>query len=177
MEWSRFLLVGSMLIAAGAQGQESAKPVQGNHGAQNNQGKSVAYPLRAAIDAANTQAVEAYNRGDVTSFVQVYADDAWVMPANMPAQKGRPAITEYWQGGWKMGVRNVKLKTLELRGRGDMAYEVGSYELDVQPQEGASPGAVTAHDRGKYIVIWKRSATGQWQWYRDCFNTDVATPK
>lgn len=124
---------------------------------------------RSEIEAVNRRYVAAYNAGDVAAFARVYAPDATLMPTNSAPIQGQPAIREFWQGGWKMGLRNVKLTTTELDVRGNTAAEVGQYQLDVQ----GGNGAVT-HDHGKYIVLWKRNPQGQWQWYRDIFNTDVA---
>ncbi|GAC1648204.1 MAG: hypothetical protein NVS4B3_03380 [Gemmatimonadaceae bacterium] len=124
---------------------------------------------RRAIDAVNTRYIDAYNAGDVATFAQVYAPDATLMPSNSPPIHGQPGIAQFWQGGWTMGIRNVKLTTTELTVQGKMASEVGQYEFDVQPKSGSA-----SHDHGKYIVLWKRSPTGVWQWYRDIFNSDVA---
>ncbi|GAC1649565.1 MAG: hypothetical protein NVS4B3_06840 [Gemmatimonadaceae bacterium] len=195
MSWPHLLLAGAFLVPSATIAQQPVQPTPVTQGPQKrpaaqpvpvakqtkraatavrtDRGEAVGSTLRAAIDAANKKAIEAFNRGDVAAFMSVYAEDAWVLPPNAPTQKGRAAITEHWQGGWKMGVRNIKLTTVELRAQGDMAYEVGTYQLDVQPPEGASPGAATAQDHGKYVVIWKRSAGKGWQWYRDCYNSDV----
>lgn len=124
--------------------------------------------VRRAIDSVNAQVVRAFNAGDVATFSKVYASDATVLPANRAPIHGQAAIAEWWQGGWKMGIRNVKLTTDELEVHGNSASEVGRYEFDVQPTSGAA-----SHDRGKYIVLWKRNAKGQWQWHRDIFNSDL----
>ena len=123
---------------------------------------------RRAIEAVNARFVRAFNAGDAATAAQVYAPDATVMPPNGAPIVGQPAIVQYWQGGWKMGVRNVKLTSTELDVHGNSASEVGRYELDIQPATGAA-----GHDHGKYIVLWKRSAKGEWQWHRDIFNSDV----
>jgi uncharacterized protein (TIGR02246 family) len=124
---------------------------------------------RSAIEAVNERYVAAYNAGDVATFARVYAPDATLMPSNSAPIQGHEAIGKFWQGGWKMGIRNVKLTTTELDVHGNSAAEVGQYQFDVQAGNGAA-----THDHGKYIVLWKRSPQGQWQWYRDIFNTDVA---
>lgn len=123
---------------------------------------------RRAIDTVNARVVRAYNGGDVATFARVYAPDATVLPANGAPIHGQPAIAQFWQGGWGAGIRNLKLTTDELDVHGASASEVGRYEFDLQPASGPA-----AHDRGKYIVLWKRNAQGAWQWYRDIFNSDV----
>jgi ketosteroid isomerase-like protein len=126
----------------------------------------------AALAAANARYLVAANKGDITAFVNVYSSDATLLPPNAPAVHGRAAIAEYWQGGWKMGVRNLKLTTVEVFPHGNQATEVGTYQLDIQRADGAT----AASDHGKYIVLWKRDAKGEWKWFRDIWNSDVAPP-
>jgi ketosteroid isomerase-like protein len=124
--------------------------------------------VRRTIDAVNTRYVDAYNRGDVAEFSRVYAPDATLMPSNSPAIHGSEPIRAFWQGGWSMGIRNVKLTTTEFAMQGNSVTEVGQYQFDIQPATGAP-----AHDHGKYVVLWQRNAHGEWKWYRDIFNSDV----
>jgi ketosteroid isomerase-like protein len=123
---------------------------------------------RAAIDAANAAAVKAANAGDVAGFVSVYTPDAIVMPPGAPAVHGTAAITALWQGEMQGGVQNLSLTTTEFTALGTTGIEVGTYAFDVKPPAGGA----TTHDRGKYIVIWKRLADGGWHWSRDIFNSD-----
>jgi ketosteroid isomerase-like protein len=128
---------------------------------------------RSAIEAANAGFTESFNKGDVAAAASIYDADATLLPPNLAAISGQPAIADYWQGGWKAGVRNVKLTTSEVSTHGNEASEVGTYQMEVQSPD----GAVVAHDHGKYIVLWKRDAKGQWKWHRDIWNSDVpATP-
>ena len=124
---------------------------------------------RAVIDATNARYVAAFNKGDVAGFAKVYAPDATVLAPNMAAIHGQPAIADFWQGAWKSGVRNVRLTTTELYVDGSEATEVGTALLDVQSPD----GKVIATDHGKYIVLWKRNAKGEWRWFRDIWNSDL----
>lgn len=124
---------------------------------------------RSAIEAADARFTESFNKGDVAAAASIYDADATLLPPNMAAITGQPAIADYWQGGWKAGVRNVKLTTMEVSTHGDDASEVGTYEFEVQSPD----GTIAAHDHGKYIVLWKRDANGQWKWHRDIYNSDV----
>lgn len=124
---------------------------------------------RSAIEAANARFTDSFNKGDVAAAASIYDADATLLPPNLAAISGQPAIADYWQGGWKAGVRNVKLATTEVSTHGNEASEVGTYEMEVQSPD----GAVVGHDHGKYIVLWKRDANGQWKWHRDIYNSDV----
>jgi len=124
---------------------------------------------RSAIEAADARFTKSFNKGDVAAAASIYDADATLLPPNLAAINGQPAIADYWQGGWKAGVRNVKLTTTEVSTHGDEASEVGTYEMEIQ----SADGTVAARDHGKYIVLWKRDAKGQWKWHRDIYNSDV----
>ena len=94
-----------------------------------------------SIESANARYDAAYNRGDITEFVKVYSVDGTAMPPNGAAVRGREALTEWWQGGWKSGVRNLRLTTLEVFPHGNEATEIGRYALDVRSQRRATGAA------------------------------------
>lgn len=61
-----------------------------------------------------------------------------------------------------MGIKGVKLEILEVDLQGNIAMEVGKYQL-----KGADGEVV---DRGKYLVTWKNEQ-GTWKIHRDIWNT------
>jgi ketosteroid isomerase-like protein len=63
-----------------------------------------------------------------------------------------------------MGIKTVKLETLELEVHGEAAVEVGTYTL------GAEGGQTIDH--GKYVVVWKNDA-GSWRLHRDIWNSSM----
>lgn len=127
--------------------------------------------VRAALEATNTRYVNMLNKGDVAGFARVYDADAAVLAPNMETMNGQPAIAKWWQGGWDAGVRDARLATVEVFPHGNEATEIGRYEIDVP-----MPGGGVTRDHGKYMVLWKRNAKGEWKWHRDIWNSDVAPP-
>lgn len=124
-----------------------------------------AIELRSDIEAANAVFASAAERGDSAALAELYADDAWVMPAASEKIVGREAIQKFWRGALGSGIAQISLKTIELYGGGrDHCTEVGRYELR------AKTGKVL--DVGKYIVIWHREH-GHWKLLRDMFSTDL----
>src|SRR5690348_5455668 len=113
---------------------------------------------RTAVDAANKRFVDLFNKGDVAEAAKVYSSDAIVLPPNASEVKGRSAISNFWQGAYKNGVRNVQLTTTEFATHGSYAHELGTYQLEVR----GADGNVVARDNGKYMVLWKRDAGGEW---------------
>ncbi|MCG8607555.1 DUF4440 domain-containing protein [bacterium] len=85
------------------------------------------------------------------------------MPPGSPTVEGRSTIEEFWNGvAEQMGISDVKLKTVDLEADGNMAYELGSYDLS---------GKSGQLDEGKYVVVWKRESDGRWKWHRDIWNS------
>ncbi len=123
--------------------------------------------VRQAIESANMKFVEAFNRRDVASVAALYDENATVLPPNSQVLKGRRRIEEFWNGAIEMGVREVALKTIDVEHSGDLAYEIGAYNLKVQPK-----GGQATTDAGKYVVVWKRQADGAWKLAADIWNTD-----
>ena len=63
-----------------------------------------------------------------------------------------------------LGVKSVRLETLELTVTGDRAAEIGQAMLALE----SGPAAL------KYIVLWQRRADGAWQWQADIWNNGAA---
>jgi uncharacterized protein (TIGR02246 family) len=107
---------------------------------------------------------------DVEKTASYYADDALVLPPNMPAIQGKASARSMWQGmftvpgfggGWKV-------TKVEVARSGDLAYVTGSYELSE-----SDPGGKPSTDKGKYLEVWKKQADGNWKCIVDMFNSDL----
>ena len=123
---------------------------------------------RAAIEAANKQFAAAFAKGDAAALAGMYTAGAVAFPPNGEPTKGRAAIQKIWAGAIAGGIKAVTLTTTEVETHGDTAHEVGNYEMKVDG------GKVV--DRGKYVVIWKRDASG-WKLHRDIWNTSMPPAK
>lgn len=119
-----------------------------------------------AITAAIQTFSGAFERGDAAAVAAWYTPDATLLPPDNPMMKGRDAIQAFWQGAMGTGVREAKLETLEVETRGDLAYEVGRFEMVVRPQDGEQTEMT-----GKYVVVWKLEGDG-WRMHVDIWNGD-----
>ena len=91
--------------------------------------QSHATVLRATIAAPIEQFMAAFSRGDAAGAAAVYTADAQVLPPNSDVITGQQAIQTFWQSAMDMGVKAVKLVTVEVAGDGKTAYEVGQFTL------------------------------------------------
>src|ERR1700760_2077029 len=97
--------------------------------------------VSASVHAANAQAI-------ADNF---YAPDAVVMAPNMPALRGRDAIRTFWAGFFTAGALDLTLTSDNVTQAGDVAVEMGHYDLSITP-----PGGQVVKDKGKYLVMWKK---------------------
>ncbi len=123
--------------------------------------------IKATIVASNKVYGECFAKGDSATFVNIYASDAVLMAPNMPKMPGRAAIGQFFSGGYKMGMRNIKIDTDEIAGSKEGIIEIGRYEVLGDKN--------VSFDKGKFIVIWKEEG-GKWKMYRDIFNSDAPPP-
>lgn len=107
--------------------------------------------------------------GNVDQVIAIYADDAVLMPPNMPAVIGREAAKQFWGGMFAMGKAEVDIMIEDISVSGDMAVERGKWALTVMPNGAPSP----VQDNGKYLIVW-RNRGGKWQAVSDIWNSDLA---
>jgi uncharacterized protein (TIGR02246 family) len=120
---------------------------------------------RAAIEEANTKFSKAFERGDSKALASMYTSDAIVFPPDSEMVRGNEAIGEFWKTTRNSGVTSATLTTLDVGRSGDIAYEVGTVSLTIQPE-----GKPTTTVAAKYVVVWKRHADGSWKLHRDIWN-------
>lgn len=132
------------------------------------QQKSGSRDERAIRDAATAWAKAASDK-DLDKTVSFYADDAHMYPFNAPMTATKEDIRKVWTDllSTPGGSLSVSTSKVEVAKSGDIAYETGTFELsqnDAQGQPAKTPG--------KYVVVWKKQAGGQWKAVADIFNTD-----
>jgi uncharacterized protein (TIGR02246 family) len=116
------------------------------------------------ISAVNRQFEDAARKGDLERLASLYTPDAVALPPDGPVVKGRAAIKQMWGTlAQQVGLKEVRLQTLDFEQAGDTGYEVGEATLAV------SSGTAVM----KFVVVWKK-IDGQWRLHRDIWNTKAA---
>ena len=123
--------------------------------------------VKATIAASNATFGSAFATQDSNAFVSHYTNDACINPSNVPQMCGTQAITAFFNSGYQMGIRDIKVNTKEVMGGKDGVIETGAYE--VLGDKGVS------FEKGKFIVIWKEE-NGKWKMHRDIWNSDAPPP-
>jgi uncharacterized protein (TIGR02246 family) len=116
------------------------------------------------ISDVSRQFEEAARKGDLDRIASLYTPDAIALPPDGPLVKGRDAIKQMWGTvAQQIGLKDVRLNTLDFELAGDTGYEVGEATLAI------SSGTAVM----KFVVVWKK-IDGQWRLHRDIWNTKAA---
>ena len=127
----------------------------------------------AAIAKVRTAFQTAAGTQDGAAIAKLFAPEGVEMPPNAPAAKGRAAIEGFHKAfGKQWMMHGMTITATDTKVAGDVAYEVGTYKQGLMPQSG---GAVF-NDTGKYIVLLKKDASGNWWITHAIYNSDVAPP-
>jgi uncharacterized protein (TIGR02246 family) len=119
---------------------------------------------RAEIAAVNRQFEDAARQGDLDRLASLYTHDAVALPPDGPLVKGRDNIKQMWGSiAQQIGLKEVRLSTLDFEQAGDTGYEVGEATLAI------SSGTAVV----KFVVVWKKE-DGRWRLHRDIWNTKGA---
>jgi uncharacterized protein (TIGR02246 family) len=105
---------------------------------------------------------------DARGIAALYTENATLLPPGQSAISGRQNIQQFWQGFFDAGASDARLKSVQISGSGDLAYEVGEYSAMMpQPSGGTAPGT------GKYLVVFERQQDGQLKMVADMFSPNA----
>lgn len=158
-------IAGLLILAAGC-AQQAAPPTTQDRG-----GISSAADVKSHLRTLDAELVAALAAKDINKVSGFYADDAqFLQPGSAPAV-GREDIHKSWAAlinspsyvSLTFSATNVNVSEA-----GDVAWEVGTYDASTKD----SKGKPTA-EKGKYVLIWKKQADGNWQIEVDMNNPGV----
>jgi uncharacterized protein (TIGR02246 family) len=117
---------------------------------------------KPTIQRLNDSWTTAFNKGDSHALAELYAADAYVLPAGSEMVHGRQAIQGFWDNAMKQ-LGDGKLTTVDVQPLGpDAAREIGTFSFKTK---GNAPEVVD----GKYVVVW-RKMNDQWKLAADIWN-------
>lgn len=128
--------------------------------------------VSAQLDSMYTVFSRAYAGADVDLLMDsVYARDGFYLPPNSRILEGQEEFRAQFESFLgpiaASGAAGPRI-SFDIRERGidgDLAYDIGIYEIRRPDAPADSPGS-----RGKFIVIWKRDTNGHWRIHADGFS-------
>ncbi len=104
---------------------------------------------------------------DAEAWAAISTADAVMMPAGEQPVQGRDALIAWARkippGG------TLEATSEEIRGRGDLAVERGTFKATMPAAAGSAAQSVS----GSYLVVWERQQDGSWQISRNIWNTNT----
>jgi ketosteroid isomerase-like protein len=122
-----------------------------------------------AIKAQIEKYTQAGLAADWEAWGNTLAADVVLSPPNAPRVNGRAAAVEWIKTLPKLTA--FKATVDDIGGRGDIAYDHGTYELTMVLPDGS-----TATDRGTFLEVHKRQPDGTWPYTHLMFHSTEPLP-
>ena len=97
----------------------------------------------------------------------IYAENSVFMPPNEPVIRGKEALKTFYDDLLKSGATGLKLNVGEVSGHGPLAYQSGTYEMEVKRASGQA-----TRDRGKYLFVLRKMGE-TWRFEYTMWNSDL----
>ncbi|MBA3584290.1 MAG: DUF4440 domain-containing protein [Gemmatimonadetes bacterium] len=126
--------------------------------------------IRQGIEDLDNQFEQAMLAGDSLALANFYADDAVILPPNMPRAEGRDGIRSVWAGmvsGGPLTSATLTTDQVIIPESGEIAVDVGTYTMG-----GTAPDGTPWQDTGKFVATWE-NVNGEWKIAADIWNSDM----
>ncbi len=121
---------------------------------------------REAILEQSRRLSAAYMAGDIQTLVSLYTEDGVAVPGNRDFVRGHEALSRLWTLPEGRTILRHEATPTTLEVDGNHAYDWGYFE-----GQAAQNGEPMAPFRGAYVIVWERSADGQWRIAADMWNS------
>jgi len=109
------------------------------------------------VDSLTNVFLVGWNNHDSAAIVKTIADNAIVMNDSL-IHTGIKAIAQNWISGGVKVLSNIQTTSLINGVSESIAYDGGSYSLDLTP-----PGGPVLKEKGNYSLVWSKQQNGDWK--------------
>ena len=121
--------------------------------------------LRPAMERANAEFIEAFNRPNPAGFAALYTRDAVLLFSGLPPKTGPEAITQFWESRIKAGARDHTFAILDAWADGKYAFQLAQASVQLVPPTGEKTVI-----SGYTVRIFERQSDGTWKTKVRMFN-------
>jgi ketosteroid isomerase-like protein len=122
---------------------------------------------RTDIESNNARFCAALGSRDMDGLMELYDPEITLLVPGSPPIRGHDGVREYYGNVFAAGVSGAAMSTLQLEELGEVVAEIGEYTMALDP-----PNGEAFEDTGKYLVIHRRRASGEWAMWLDMFHSD-----
>lgn len=126
---------------------------------------------RTAIAAQDARYSRFITAGLMDSALQIYTEDAAVLPPNEAPLRGHAAIADMLHGMASSGSFELTIDAEQVVANGPQAVESGRYTMAFTPGPDAPAGVTAAVDTGKFLAHWRREGD-QWRMAHHMWSTN-----
>ena len=112
---------------------------------------------------------QACNTKHLDDLLELYSPDATVIRSNIPPVRSVVAIREFLFSLLEAGLGDVEMESLRCELHGEIAIDMGRCKMLVPVAMGKR-----REERGKYLLVLIRQATGGWKILADSWSSDLA---
>jgi len=127
--------------------------------------KARAEELRPAMERANAEFLEAFNRPNPAGFAALYTPDAVLLFSGLPPKTGPEAITQFWESRIKAGARDHTFEIINAWADGKYAFQLAKAGVQL-----VSPTGEKIAISGYTVRIFERQSDGTWKTKVHMFN-------
>ena len=136
------IIIPLVLISCGQPSEQSPQKTEANS------------PVN--VESLNTLFLNGWNQKDSAAIMRTLAPDAVVMNDSL-IHTGTEGIAKNWVSGGVKVLSNIKTTSSVKGTSGDLAYDGGTYSLDL-----TIPNGPVLKERGNYSLVWEKQTDGQW---------------
>jgi ketosteroid isomerase-like protein len=128
-----------------------------------------------AFDAIYSKFTEGYKRGDPSMVIGLYTPDAFYLQPGKKIERGGDVLKNAF--GFLSSYKDkptgpaIGFEIVDRETSGDIGWDIGYYKFSGD----GKPVTAETEPAGKFIVLWKRGADGQWRIFADGYS-DVGPP-
>jgi len=128
----------------------------------------------AAIKAAETDWVQAYDSKDLDKVASHYADDGSLLISGEPAVSGKEAIRAAFKPMFADPAFTLHFQAtkVEVAKSSDVAFTQGTYTLTLTDPVSKQ----VIHDHGNYVTGYRKQTDGTWKAVTDAALSDIPMP-
>jgi ketosteroid isomerase-like protein len=128
-----------------------------------------------AINAAKSEFRDGFNLADASRVLAIADSDLVTFADGQPSEFGESglvALKARLEDLFEHFTAKLAVIIVEIRRKGDVAYEYGWHDLTLTPKDGRP----SVRRRDRYMDVWRKNKEGCWKLWMHIDNRDVADP-
>ena len=114
---------------------------------------------KANVQELNQQFIGAWNNKDAEKLISFLAEDVHFLQGEAHFN-GKSEVSDKWVKATIGTITDLKTNVVSSATDNQMAYEAGTFSVDVLPE---GPDQPHAFGEGNFILLWKKGTDGAWK--------------